>query len=214
MQLEAAHGDAGTVLPPSLTRPAHWRDGPGNPGGGAGRRYRTVGMPGNQRGARAPIAAAAIGTADLVLRPVSRTAAAALTRGDFSRIRAGEGWPHEDSLDALRMAAQGISSSWLVTLSDVVVGECGTHGPPDPAGVVEIGYGLAAPYRGRGYGRQAVRALARWLLGQPGVTAVLAHADPGNVPSRRSLEGAGFRFEGSAGGQCRYRLTGQYGGSE
>ena len=105
------------------------------------------------------------------------------------------------------MAAQGSSPCWLVTLSDLVIGECGTHGPPDPAGVVEIGYGLAAPYRGRGYGRQMVRALARWLLGQPGVTAVLAHTDPGNVPSRRSLESAGFRSEGEAHGQYRYRLS-------
>jgi RimJ/RimL family protein N-acetyltransferase len=170
-------------------------------------------MRGNQREARAaPIAAAAITTAEVTLRPVSRAAASALTRGDFSRIRAGEGWPHDDSMDALRIAAQGISLCWLVTVSDVVVGECGTHGRPDPAGVIEIGYGLAAPYRGRGYGRQTVRALTRWLLGQPGVTAVLAHTDPGNVPSRRSLVGAGFRYEGDIGGQCRYRLTGQYGG--
>jgi RimJ/RimL family protein N-acetyltransferase len=43
---------------------------------------------------------------------------------------------------------------------------------------------------------------------------VLAHTDPGNVPSRRSLVSAGFRFEGEIGGQCRYRLTGQAGGSE
>ena len=67
---------------------------------------------------------------------------------------------------------------------------------------------------GRGYGRQTVRALAYWLLGQPGITAVLAHTDPGNAPSRRSLVSAGFRFEGETGGQCRYRLTGQGGGSE
>src|SRR5436305_3115434 len=186
----------------------------GNPGGKDGGRYRTVAMPGNQQQARAPVAAdAPISTADLVLRPVSTAAAAALTAGDFSRIRPGGGWPHEDSVDGLRMAAQGISLCWLITLGDVVVGECGTHGPPGPAGVVEIGYGLAVPYRGRGYGRQTVRALARWLLGQPGVSAVLAHTDPRNLPSRRSLEGAGFRFEGEAGGQCRYRLTGQGGGS-
>jgi RimJ/RimL family protein N-acetyltransferase len=165
-------------------------------------------MPGDQRETPAPIAAGTpIVAADLVLRPVSAAAAAALAAGDLSQIRAGEGWPHEDSLDGLRMAAQGSSPCWLVTLSDLVIGECGTHGPPDPAGVVEIGYGLAAPYRGRGYGRQMVRALARWLLGQPGVTAVLAHTDPGNVPSRRSLESAGFRREGEAHGQYRYRLS-------
>jgi len=169
----------------------------------------------SEREARAAVAAGVpISTADLVLQPVSAAAAAALTAGDFSGIRAGEGWPHEDSMDGLRMAALGLNRCWLITLGDAVVGECGTHAPPDAAGVVEIGYGLAAPYRGRGYGRQTVRALARWLLGQPGVTAVLAHTDPGNVPSRRSLVSAGFSFEGETGGQCRYRLTDQAGGSE
>jgi RimJ/RimL family protein N-acetyltransferase len=165
-------------------------------------------MPQDQPDPRAPISAgASITTADLILRPVASAAAAALAAGDFSQIQAGHGWPHEDSLDGLRMAARGSSLCWLVTLGNLVVGECGTHGPPDPAGAVEIGYGLAAPYRGRGYGRQTVRALARWLLGQPGVSAVLAHTDPDNVPSRRSLEGAGFRYEGDADGQCRYRLS-------
>ena len=160
-------------------------------------------MPADQQKKGPPIAAG-----DVVLRPVSATEAAALVAGDFGGLQAGEGWPHEDSLDGLRIAAVGRGLAWLITLGDLVVGECGTHGAPDPGGVVEIGYGLAAPYRGRGYGRQTVRALAHWLLGQPGITAVLAHTDPENVPSRRSLQSAGFVFEGTFRGECRYRLTG------
>jgi RimJ/RimL family protein N-acetyltransferase len=158
-------------------------------------------MPGDQQHADSPIAAG-----DVTLRPVSPAAAAALVAGDFSQIQPGEGWPHEDSLDGLRMVASGRGLGWLITLGDVVVGECGTHGPPDRAGLVEIGYGLAAPYRGRGYGKQTVRALAGWLLAQPGITGVLAHTDPENVPSRRSLESAGFRLDGVVRGQCRYLL--------
>jgi RimJ/RimL family protein N-acetyltransferase len=158
-------------------------------------------MPGDQQHADSPIAAG-----DVTLRPVSPAAAAALVAGDFSQIQPGEGWPHEDSLDGLRMVASGNGLGWLITLGDVVVGECGTHGPPDRAGLVEIGYGLAAPYRGRGYGKQTVRALAGWLLAQPGITGVLAHTDPENVPSRRSLESAGFRLDGVVRGQCRYLL--------
>jgi RimJ/RimL family protein N-acetyltransferase len=159
-------------------------------------------MPADQHEQDPPIAAG-----DIVLCPVGAVDAAALVAGDFSRIQPGEGWPHEDSLDGLRMAAGGRGLAWLITLGDIVVGECGTHGAPDQDGVVEIGYGLAAPYRGRGYGRQTVRALARWLLGQPGVTGVLAHTDPQNAPSRRSLESAGFVLEGTVRGECRYRLS-------
>jgi RimJ/RimL family protein N-acetyltransferase len=145
---------------------------------------------------------------DLILRPVQPELAAALAAGDFAGITPGDGWPHEDSLDGLGMVARGHSLGWLVTLDGVVVGECGTHGPPDAAGVVEIGYGLAAPYRGRGYGKAVVRALSQWFIGQPGITGVLAHTLPGNAPSRRSLESAGFRLDGEDDGECRYVLAG------
>jgi RimJ/RimL family protein N-acetyltransferase len=145
---------------------------------------------------------------DLVLRPVSRELAAALMARDFGGITAGEGWPHEDSLDGLSMVAQGRALGWLVTLDDVVVGECGTHALADGAEAVEIGYGLAAPFRGRGYGRAVVRAMSHWFIAQPGVTGVLAHTLPDNVPSRRSLESAGFRLDGEDDGECRYVLDG------
>lgn len=148
---------------------------------------------------------APIAVGDLVLQPVDRALAAALTSGDLSPIKAGEGWPHEDSIDGLIMVARGQSLGWLVTLGGLVVGECGTHAL-DGSGEVEIGYGLAAPYRGRGYGRAVVRALSQWFAGQPSVTLVLAHTDPGNVPSRRSLESAGFRLDGEENGECRYVL--------
>lgn len=145
---------------------------------------------------------------ELVLRPVARELAAALCAGDFGGITAGEGWPHEDSMDGLTGVAQGGSLGWLVTLDGAVVGDCGTHGPPDEAGTVEIGYGLAAPCRGRGYGKAVVRALSQWFLAQPGITRVLAHTLPDNVPSRRSLESAGFRLDGEDDGECRYVLDG------
>jgi RimJ/RimL family protein N-acetyltransferase len=61
------------------------------------------------------------------------------------------------------------------------------------------GYGLAAPYRGRGYGREVVAALTRWLVEQVGVAQVIAHTDVGNTPSRRALERAGFPADRHAG---------------
>jgi RimJ/RimL family protein N-acetyltransferase len=152
-------------------------------------------------------APSAITAGDLVLQPLSRDLAAALMARDFTGIRPAEGWPHEDTFDGLGGVATGQSLGWLVTLDGLVVGDCGTHGPPGSAGMVEIGYGLAAPYRGRGYGRALVRALSRWWAAQPGITGVLAHTDPGNTPSRRSLESAGFRLDGEENGECRYILA-------
>jgi deazaflavin-dependent oxidoreductase (nitroreductase family) len=151
---------------------------------------------------------APIQAGDLVLIPVSPALATELVARDFHQIRRAEGWPHEDSLDGLGGIADGGSLGWLITLDGLVIGECGTHGPVDPDGVVEIGYGLAAPYRGRGYGRALVAALSQWLLSQPGVTGLIAHTLPENTPSRRSLERAGFRPDGEDDGECRYVLPG------
>ena len=67
----------------------------------------------------------------------------------------------------------------------------------DAAGSVEIGYGLAAPSRGQGYGSEAVAAVTEWLLSQPEVRQVQAHTLTSNAPSRRVLEKAGFATSAS-----------------
>jgi len=144
-----------------------------------------------------PGGAERIVTARLVLEPVPPVLARAVVAGDLSALRPGEGWPHEDTLDGLRTAVEhGGAAGWFVTVDGVVVGDCGTHGGVDPDGDVEIGYGLARPYRGRGYGTELVAGLTSWLLGRPGVRRVVARrvlAD--NLPSRRALERNGFVLE-------------------
>jgi RimJ/RimL family protein N-acetyltransferase len=139
-----------------------------------------------------------ITTARLVLVPVEADAARAVVSGDLSGVRAGQGWPHDDTIGALRLALDfGGALGWFVTLDGVVIGDCGTHGGPDEAGSVEIGYGLAQPYRGRGYATETADALAAWLLTVPGVRRVVASAlRTGNPASRRVLEKAGFHLEG------------------
>ncbi|HEV2590253.1 MAG TPA: GNAT family N-acetyltransferase [Gaiellaceae bacterium] len=123
--------------------------------------------------------------------------ASAVVAGDLSEVVPGEGWPHDDTLDGLRMGlAQGHVVAWLATLDGVVIGDCGTHGEPDESGDVELGYGLAAPYRGRGYGTEVVVGLSQWLLAQDGVQRVVARrVCVANMASRRALERAGFTQE-------------------
>jgi RimJ/RimL family protein N-acetyltransferase len=139
-----------------------------------------------------------IATKRLVLAPLDEEVAEAVLAGDFSVVTRTDGWPHDDTLDAMRMATApgGGSLVWLVMLGDVVIGECGTVGGLDASGAIEIGYGLAAEHRGRGYGNELVGALSGWLLAQPEVEQVVARkvlAD--NVASRRALENAGFVLE-------------------
>jgi RimJ/RimL family protein N-acetyltransferase len=146
----------------------------------------------------------------LVLEPIAPGVAEAVVAGDLSGLRVGEGWPHADTVDGLGMAVRhGHAPGWFVTLDGEIIGDCGTHGPPDEAGDVEIGYGLAEPYRGRGYGRELVITASRWLLGRPVVRRVVARAVLAeNVPSRRALERAGFMLEREEGGLVWYALEG------
>lgn len=71
------------------------------------------------------------------------------------------------------------------------VGSFCFHGAP-MNGAVEIGYGVEAEFRGRGYAQEAVRAAANWAFGQQDVYWLEAEAAPDNAPSLHLLEKLGF----------------------
>lgn len=152
-----------------------------------------------------------IATPRLRLNPVAAETGRAILAGDLGSLETAEGWPHDDTLDGLRMAVDPDAPSlfWLVTLDGVVIGDCGTAGLLRTSGDVEIGYGLAAEYRGEGYGTEVVEALSQWLLDQPGVGRVVAEVLAGNVPSRRALERACFMLEYEEPDRVWYALPGR-----
>ena len=85
-----------------------------------------------------------------------------------------------------------------------IAGECGTKTAPRD-GVVEIGYGLAAPSRGRGLGSAAVGELVDWLVARRDVKAIEAEIHESNAPSRRVVERLGFTVSaGPVDGYLRY----------
>jgi [ribosomal protein S5]-alanine N-acetyltransferase len=132
---------------------------------------------------------------------VGRDRARALLDGDLTALaplRAARGWPHADTMNGIRVSFAGAVTDEDTPLlaileeTDEVVGEGGWKGGPGPDGVAEIGYGLAAPYRGRGLGTELVRMLTDWVLDQPGVQQVVAEVLADNTPSRRALERNGY----------------------
>ncbi|MEP6463844.1 MAG: GNAT family N-acetyltransferase [Frankiaceae bacterium] len=151
-----------------------------------------------------------IETARLVLEPIPLATAQALVAGrSVPGLIAGSGWPKPDTLDGMAMdvaADDEHRTGWLIVLRDTgeVIGDCGWRGGPDAAGDAEVGYGLAAPFRGQGYGTEALAGLVRWCSWQPGLRRLVAEVLPGNTPSRRLLEGAGFVLLGSVDGHLRY----------
>lgn len=152
----------------------------------------------------------ALGTSRVDLVPVDVALARAVVAGELSGLVAAPGWPHADTLDALRPYAEygsdDVPGPWLVRLVETgqVIGDCGWFGPPGVDGTVEIGYGLAPAYRRRGYGTEAVRALLAWVERQPSVRIVVAEVEAANVPSRALLARLGFAVDRAEGARVRY----------
>ncbi|TQL76527.1 RimJ/RimL family protein N-acetyltransferase [Stackebrandtia endophytica] len=90
--------------------------------------------------------------------------------------------------------------------STTVVGSIGMFWPPAD-GAVEIGYGVVASRRGRGYATEAARAVAEFALTATGVGTVFATADLSNPASIRVLEKAGFEHRSTEGDTVRYAFA-------
>ena len=146
----------------------------------------------------------------MILVPLTVAQARAIVAGDLAGIDAGRGWPHADTYDALRpfatFGSDEVPGPFLVVVDGEVIGDCGWYGPPGTDGEVEIGYGLAAPFRGRGLGTAMVKLLAAWARAQPGVRKVVALTDVDNVASRRALERAGFVVDAPGERTVRYAI--------
>ncbi len=153
----------------------------------------------------------------LELVPLPAEAAAALPDDRETACRAlgariAPEWPAPGLAGVLRRHAGATTQTerfgvWVMIERDcgIVVGDLGFRGPPDDAGSIELGYGVIPSRRGRGYAAEAARALVSWARSQPSVRAIVAGCDPGNVPSIRTLQRAGFRRTGEAGGEIRWR---------
>lgn len=163
--------------------------------------------------------AARLSGARVRLVPASRAVAVEVVSGQRAALagallqlglQASAGWPHEDTPDALRPLAEHgddveADACWLITVHREVVGECGWR--PAVPGELELGYGLAAPARGRGLGTEAVGVLAAWADRQPGVALLSAVVLVGNEPSRRLLARLGFAEAGRQGDSLRVVRT-------
>ncbi|WP_052339484.1 GNAT family N-acetyltransferase [Gorillibacterium massiliense] len=72
------------------------------------------------------------------------------------------------------------------------------HGPDEELKDVEIGYHIGEAYQGHGYGTEAAKAAVEWgiahLLQRGAEPKIVGKAEHENVPSRRVLEKAGFRY--------------------
>lgn len=93
----------------------------------------------------------------------------------------------------------GGSLDLAVDLDGEYLGRIQTYVVPHrrlPPGVFEVGIGLRAHARGRGYGREALALLTDWLFREAGATTVQAPTDPANIAMRTVFDRVGWRERG------------------
>lgn len=72
------------------------------------------------------------------------------------------------------------------------VGHGGFHGPPDPGGMVEVGYAVLPAHRRRGYASATLAELLRRATAAPEARVLRATVTPDNTASLATLAPFGF----------------------
>ena len=118
-------------------------------------------------------------------------------------------WPEPGYRDVLAMRLDELQADpalqpWLMRAmvdraSRAMVGDIGFHTAPAPEYLqpyspkaVELGFGVCAPYRRRGYAHEAVDAMMQWAHGQHGVTEFIVSIRPDNIASHALAVRLGF----------------------
>ena len=85
----------------------------------------------------------------------------------------------------------------VLNLADnILIGFCSFTGPPTAEGMVEIAYGIAHGYQGRGHATEAARAIVDYAFASERVSTIQAHTLPQQNASTRVLLKCGFTLSG------------------
>lgn len=100
-------------------------------------------------------------------------------------ILTGESIPHQRRIDDVRSNPTHIRWYYrLIVVGKTIVGSSSFHAPPDVDGMLEIGLGIAANVRGRGYATAAVIGMWDWAAEQEGVRTLRYTVSPDNAASQ------------------------------
>jgi RimJ/RimL family protein N-acetyltransferase len=110
--------------------------------------------------------------------------------------------PDESAFKARLRGSGRLVDGWLdlaIDSAGTCIGRIQTFVPstrPLEPGVFEVGIGLRAHERGKGYGREALALLTDWLFEHAGARRVEAPTDPANVAMRTVFERVGWEVVG------------------
>lgn len=111
-----------------------------------------------------------------------------------------EQWPSKDTLDLLRylyrsdlVDISGFEVWGIVKKADgIIIGDIGFKGEPNDEGLIEIGYGLVADERQKGYGTEALNTMCKWAKDNVRVKGIIAESLIDNIPSNKMLQKVGM----------------------
>src|SRR5262245_61659627 len=112
--------------------------------------------------------------------PYAQMTSYALAEGVREFFVSASGEVSPDYMARLQTAtgADPWTHGFAVVLGSVMIGSCGYKGPPGPDATVEIGYGIAPGFRGKGYATETAEALTRHAFETGKVNTVRAHTLP------------------------------------
>lgn len=86
---------------------------------------------------------------------------------------------------------------WIVLKENrEVIGSISFHGVPDAQGMMEIGLGIENQYQNKGFAKEALLGMWRWVLTFPEVKTLRYTVSPENGPSITVIKHFGFEHKG------------------
>ena len=86
---------------------------------------------------------------------------------------------------------------WIVLKENrEVIGSTSFHGVPDADGMMEIGLGIEEAFRNKGYAREALAGMWKWVCAYPEVKTLRYTVSPDNLASIAVINYFGFEYKG------------------
>ena len=95
--------------------------------------------------------------------------------------------PHANRIADVRENPDNIKWYYRLIIkrsTNELIGSISFHAAPDEQGMLEVGLGIAEPARGNGFASEALEAMWRWAIEQPGVASLRYTVSPDNAASQ------------------------------
>lgn len=118
-------------------------------------------------------------------------------------LNASEGYPDLETLDTIPKIIANIElsdgptgfESWVIISKKEmkIIGDIGFKGIPNQAGEIDLGYGIIASERRKGYAFEAAKSLTNWAFSNSEVKKITAKCLIENEASYKTLEKLNFK---------------------